>query len=100
MNVTIKFYAEARDATGAASINLELKADQCTLPALLTAIDNRTSGTLRGISLQDPGQEGKPHLTRGYTILLNEVILSAAESKKAIIHNGDIVGILPPFSGG
>jgi len=81
--MTIRFFAHLKDLAGVESVSLPLERD-CPLLQLISQLEE-TIPSLKGFTVG-----------RGIQIAVNQVFID----KTAIIHPGDEIAFLPPFSGG
>jgi len=78
--ITVRFFAHLKDIAGMESVSLPLERD-CPLKQIIAQLEE-TIPSLRGC--------------RGIQIAVNQEFMN----QKAIIHPGDEIAFLPPFSGG
>ena len=99
MMLAIKFFAEAREKVGASSINADIHLDEIRGVQELFIALSKQSSIYQEHFLEN--KDGNLVLIPGYKLLLNDTILNEkVEGKDVIIKDGDIIGFLPPFSGG
>jgi molybdopterin converting factor small subunit len=99
MRIIVLFYAEARDLLGKNKI--ELKSAEISLgkQSLLQLILSHTGNVLNETVIVKGGDD-RLDLSAGYKLMINKSIIPDINVNSVKIKDGDIVGILPPFSGG
>ncbi|MEQ9409449.1 MAG: MoaD/ThiS family protein [Fuerstiella sp.] len=94
MKVTIQFEAQLRQAAGVSAKDLELPDGSSINDALRQAADS-AAAELRSRLLTDSGE-----LQSALLIFVNEQPVAAASVSEHLLHDGDILLLLPPISGG
>ncbi len=82
--VTIRFFAHLKDIAGRESLSLPLEKD-CSLKLLIVQLEE-TIPALKGFAVG------------GCQIAVNQEFVN--EQEQTVIHLGDEIAFLPPFSGG
>jgi len=81
--ITVRFFAHLKDLAGMESVSLPLEQD-CSLKQLIAQLE-KTIPSLKGFTAGG-----------GIQIAVNQEFIKA----EAMIHPGDEIAFLPPFSGG
>ena len=90
MRVTVEYFGPARDAAGVVREQVDCD-PPCTAQELVTRSARDRSGRLASLLLRDD---------RLSPVLLLAVNDQQVESEPAPLHDGDILAIIPPVSGG
>ncbi len=93
MTITVKFFAEFREATGKRQENIEGVSDAASLLEELV----RRFGEKLAKLLYSPDRQ---KLRKTVNILVNGRRISASQGLKTPLKDGDVVAIFPPVSGG
>ncbi|MHA1792634.1 MAG: MoaD/ThiS family protein [Promethearchaeota archaeon] len=100
MKVNVKLFAEARDIAGAGDVKLDFDKEQVTVMDALESLISILGEKIESIiKITDCGDSLV--MKSGYKILVNKEILNDSINAKSIqLKDGDMIGLLPPFSGG
>lgn len=99
MKLTIKFFAEAREKAGAPSIDENIDLDEIRGLHQLFFVLSKQSSIYQENFLET--KDENLVLIQGYKLMVNDAILNEnVEGEDVIIKDRDILGFLPPFSGG
>jgi len=94
MNVRIRFFSSLREAANLEELALTIE-DGTTISMLLEEILRKCGSNLRNALLDRDGR-----LKSYISVLLNGRSISFLQGLDTIVHDGDVVDMLPPTSGG
>ncbi|MGB9825019.1 MAG: MoaD/ThiS family protein [Candidatus Hydrothermia bacterium] len=95
MRVTFKFYTYLKAIVGDSEISVDIKnVERANLVEVIEEVENMTGRKIKEKLLKNDA------VREGIIFMINGKVISESKPSEIWIHDGDVISILPPGSGG